>query len=60
MSSVINTYFQFNSICYYTLLRRSTLGRIFIKWGDKKQYNGAMKMYTLGRMRKYKKGRFKV
>ena len=36
--------------------RRSTLGRIFIKWGDKKQYNGAVKMYALGRMRKYIKG----
>jgi len=30
----------------------STLGRICIKWGDKKQYNGVMKMYTLGRLRK--------
>jgi hypothetical protein len=36
--------------------QRLMLGQIFIKWGDKKQYNGALKMYTLRRMRKYKKG----
>jgi hypothetical protein len=36
--------------------QRLMLGQIFIKWGDKKQYNGALKMYTLGQMRKYKKG----
>jgi hypothetical protein len=39
----------------YDKFRRSTLGRICIKWGDKKQYSGAVKMYTLGRMRKCKK-----
>jgi hypothetical protein len=36
------------------------LGQIFIKWGDIKQYNGAVKLYTLGPVRKYKKGRFKL